>query len=97
MNLSYEHHSTKEAVRGKLESAIQKALDIGGGQVQSVNYAWSGDRMDFSFVAMGKTIKGKAQITDAEVQVEAGLPLMLRPFEGKVKSRILAALDEMFG
>ena len=96
MKLSYAHHSTREAVRGKLEGAIQKALDLGSGQIQHADYAWEDDRLNFSIAAMGKTIKGNAQITDTEVQVDVGLPFMFRPFEGKVKSRMLQALDELF-
>ena len=96
MKLSYAHHSTSEAVRGKLEGAIRKALDLGSGQIQHADYAWEGDRLSFSFTAISKTIKGNAQITDTEVQVDVGLPFMFRPFEGKVKSRMLQAFDELF-
>ena len=96
MKVSYGHHSTRDAVRAKLESAIEKALDLSGGQIQNIDYAWEGDRLNFSFVAVGKFIKGNAQVTDSEISIDIGLPFMFRPFEGKVKSRILQALDEMF-
>lgn len=96
MKLSYAHHSTRVAVRGKLDGALQKALDLGGGQIQHADYAWESDCLNFSFTAMGKTIEGNAQITDTEVQVDVGLPFMFRPFEGKVKSRMLQAFDELF-
>jgi putative polyhydroxyalkanoate system protein len=96
LKISYEHHSTRDAVRAKLETAIEKALDLGGGRIESIDHAWEGDRLNFSFAAVGKTIKGNAQITDTEVVIDIGLPFMFRSFEGKVKSRILQALDEMF-
>lgn len=96
MRVSFDHHSTREVVRGKLEEAIGKALDIGGGQITQVQYAWVGDKLDFSFAVMSKTIKGTADVTDTEIIVDAGIPLMFRPVEGKVKSRILSTLNEMF-
>jgi hypothetical protein len=96
MRLSFEHHSTKELVRGRIEEAIGKALDIGGGQISQVQYTWTGDKLDFSFAVMGKTIKGTTDVTDTEIIVDAGMPLMFKPFESKVKSRILGTLTEMF-
>lgn len=96
MRVSFDHHSTREIVRGKLEEAIGKALDIVGGQITQVRYAWMGDKLDFSFAVMSKTIKGTADVTDTEIIVDAGIPLMFRPVEGKVKSRILSTLNEMF-
>jgi hypothetical protein len=96
MKVTYEHHSTREAVRDKLGNAIEKALDLGGGSIQSIDYGWEGDRLSFSFAAVGKTIKGNAQITDTEIVIDIGLPFMFRPFESKVKSRILGSLDGMF-
>jgi hypothetical protein len=96
MRVSFEHHSTRETVKGKLEDAIGKALDIGGGQITQVQYAWANDKLDFSFAIMSKTIRGTANVTDTEIVVDAGIPLMFRPVEGKVKSRILGTLNEMF-
>jgi len=55
-----------------------------------------GRQLDFSFAVMSKTIKGTADVTDTEIILDAGIPLMFRPVEGKVKSRILSALNEMF-
>ena len=96
MRLSFHHHSTRAIVRSKLQEAIGKALDLGGGQISQVQYAWAGDRLEFSFAVLSKTIKGIADVTDTEIIVDAGMPLMFRPFEGKVKTRILGTLDEMF-
>jgi hypothetical protein len=96
MRVSFEHHSTPELIRDKLEEAIGKALDIGGSQITQLNYAWAGDKLGFSFAVMSKTIKGSADVTETEIIVDAGIPMMFRPFEGKVKSRILGALNEMF-
>jgi hypothetical protein len=96
MRVSVEHHSIPELVRDKLEEAIGKALDIGGGQITQLNYAWAAGKLDFSFTVMGKAIKGSTYVTQTEIIVDAGMPMMFRPFEGKVKSRILGALSEMF-
>lgn len=96
MRLIFEHNSTREAVRGKLEEAIGKALEIGGGQISQLQYAWNGDKLGFSFVILSKTIKGTADVTVTEIIVDASMPFMFKPFEAKVTSRILGTLEEMF-
>ena len=96
MRLSFQHHSTQAIVRSKLEETLDRALNLGGGQISQVEYAWTSDILNFSFAIMSKTIKGTAGVTDTEIIVDAGMPLMFRPFEGKVKTRILSTLNEMF-
>ena len=96
MRVLLEHHSTPEIVQGKLEEAIAKALQIGGGQITQIEYVWAGGKLDFSFAIMSKFIKGTAEITDTQIIVNAGLPIMFKPFESKVKSRIIGTLNEMF-
>ena len=96
MRLSFQHHSTQAIVRSKLEETLGRALNLGGGQISQVQYAWTSDKLNFSFAVMSKTIKGTADVTDSEIIVDAGMPLMFRPFEGKVKTRILSTLNEMF-
>ena len=56
-----------------------------------------GDTLRFSFRALGRSLSGSATVTDTEIVIDMGLPLAARPFEGRVKSRILDALTELFG
>ena len=96
MRITYRHGTSKEAARAKLEMAIGKALEVGGSRIKDVTYGWKGDKLDFSFVAMAKSVRGTAEVSDTEIVVDASLPLMFRPFEGRAKSRILGELDAMF-
>ncbi len=96
MRVTFEHHSEQEVARSKLEEAIGKIFDLGTGQISQVQYGWAGDTLDFSFAVMSKPVKGSADLTDTEIIVNIGIPIMFRPVEGKVKSRILAALNEIF-
>ncbi|MDA1035321.1 MAG: polyhydroxyalkanoic acid system family protein [Chloroflexi bacterium] len=98
--MSYEHHSTRPEVRTQLEAAVATALEPNSSYakyVKDVKYAWEGDKVVFSLRAMGSNIKGSVEVTDTEVIVDVGLPLMFRAFEGKAKSRILRLLGETVG
>lgn len=100
MRISYEHHSTRAEVRSKIEAAAASALEPNSSYARYINdvrYAWEGDQVDFSLRAVGSTIRGSVEVTDTHVIVDVGLPLMLRPFEGKAKSRILRLLGNTVG
>lgn len=96
MRVTYTHHSTPDVVRDKLEDAVRKALDMGQGRVDSASYEWHGNVMNFAVTAMKTTISGIVEVTDTEVILDAKVPLMLRPFEGRAKSRILETFRETF-
>jgi hypothetical protein len=97
VKVSYRHHSDRANVRERIEVAIPKALAVSAGRATDVRHEWEGDTLRFSFRALGRSMNGTAKVTDDVVVVEMGLPLMARPFEGKVKSRILEALEDMLG
>ena len=100
MRVSYEHHSTPAEVRSQIDAAIIHSLAPTSPlarYIKDVKYEWTGDKVAFSLRAIGSAIRGSAEITDTEVIVDVGLPLMLRPFEEKAKSRILRLLGETVG
>ena len=96
MRLSFQHHSTQASVQSKIEEAVIKALELGNGQINQFECAWVNNKFEFSFTILSKTIKGTTDITDEEIIIDAGIPLMFRPFEEEVRTRILGTLNEMF-
>jgi hypothetical protein len=100
MRVNYEHHSTPAEVGSKIDAALTHALAPSSPiarYIRDVKYEWAGDKVDFSLRMIGSAIRGSAEITDTEVIIDVGLPLMLRPFEEKAKSRILRLLGETVG
>jgi hypothetical protein len=97
MRVNYQHHSTPAEVGSKIDAAITQALAPSSPfarYIKDAKYAWAGDKVDFTLRVIGYAIRGSAEITDTEVIIDVGLPLMLRPFERKAKSRILRLLGE---
>jgi hypothetical protein len=97
MRFAYAHRSDKTSVRQRLNELIPQTLAHAGGLAQNFRQGWHGDTLSFSFSAMGRSLAGTAVVTDTEIVVDVGVPLMFRAFEGKAKSRILDALDKAFG
>lgn len=56
--------------------------------VNSIEYAWSGYRLDFTVAAMRQTVVGRIDIDDDIVRVEVGLPLLLHVLANQIIDRI---------
>ena len=94
MRFTYTHGAEPDAVRARLEEIVPQLLAKVGSQVTAVDHRWDGNTARFSFRAMGRKIEGTAVVSATDVVFDIGLPLMARPFEGQIKSRIIQALDD---
>ena len=97
MRVAFTHGNERVVVRARTDEAIPRLLALGKGRVADVAYAWEGDTLRFSFRALGRVVRGTADVTDTEVIVDVGLPLLMRPLEGRVKSRLLDELRSLLG
>ena len=97
MRVAYPHRTTRTEARRRVDEEAAKILAQNRGRVSKAGYDWRGDVMDFSATAMGATVKGTVTVDDTEVVVNADVPLFLRAFEGRAKSRILDTFREIFG
>ena len=56
--------------------------------VSSIDYDWTGYRLDFRLAAMGQSIKGVTEVEDRLLRIELGLPPFLRIFSKLIINRI---------
>ena len=59
------------------------------GLVSSVDYGWTGYRLDFGLTALRQSIRGRIDVEDRLVRVQLGLPLLLLVLSKQITSRIL--------
>jgi hypothetical protein len=50
----------------------------------------------FKGKAKGLAVSGSAEVTDAEIILEAKLPLMAKMFEGKIRQAVQREAESMF-
>ena len=53
--------------------------------------------MQFSFRARGFSFRGTLEVTDAQFILDVGVPLLARPFQGRVETAIHEWVDDVFG
>ncbi len=52
--------------------------------------------MEFSFRTHGFHLNGMLEVTDNTVTLDMGIPLLLKPFQGKIETAVREKLAEYF-
>ena len=97
MRIAIPHHSDKKTARRKIEQKIVQMLAQYSHYLSDSSHSWDGDVLHFTGSAKGLKAAGTVEITDTEVIVDGKLPLIARPFEGRVRHTIEREGEELFG
>lgn len=81
------HELGREEARRRVEAGFGDLSKHLGG-LGAVTKSWDGDRMSFSFAAMGQAISGAIDVADRSVRLEVLLPTLLALMAGRVQTRL---------
>ncbi|MFP5245605.1 MAG: polyhydroxyalkanoic acid system family protein [Thermoanaerobaculia bacterium] len=96
MRIAVPHNTTREAARAKVEQRLGNLLGQFGHQAEEMEHEWTGDTLRFRGKARGLKVEGTVEVTDAAVIMEAKLPLIAMPFEGRIRETVQREADAMF-
>ena len=96
MRFSAPHGTTKQDARETIVEEMPRLLARFGGQVSNPQYSWSGDTLEFSFRAAGADLQGLLHVSEREVEIEMGLPLRFRLFQGTIEQEMRNWCDRTF-
>jgi hypothetical protein len=96
MRIAVPHNTTRDMARKRVEQKVGQLLSQFGDKADDVRHEWSGDSMAFSGKARGMSVHGTLEVTDAAVILDGKLPLLARPFEGRIREAIERELAAMF-
>ena len=96
MRIAVPHNMTKESARQRVEERLGQLLSQFGGHAEDVWHEWVGDTLQFKGKAKGLSLKGTAEVTDADVIIDAKLPLLAMAFEGRIREAVQREADSMF-
>jgi len=93
MQFTIPHHTTKDKAKSKITEALAQARAQAGTQATFNEERWDGDTLYFDVTAQGQRISGTIAVDDTTFDINAKLPLLMRPFEGRIK----AMLEQQMG
>lgn len=86
--ITIAHRLGRAEAKRRLDHGLGHIRDQMAAFVSSLDYHWTADRLDFSFVAMRQSISGRIDVEDDVVRVEISLPLLLRILAGRISGRV---------
>ena len=96
MRIAVPHNTTKENARKKVEERLGQLLSQFGGHADDVQHEWIGDTLRFKGKAKGLALSGSAEVTEAAIVIDAKLPFLAMPFEGRIREAVQREADSMF-
>lgn len=97
MQITLPHTFTKAEARRRVEQALNEARPKMAEHATVEEERWSDDTLHFAFTAQGQHISGTFTVGDNAYELDAKLPLMMRMFEGKIKTAIEEQAKAMLG
>lgn len=88
LSISLPHAFDRAEAKKRTQECIAQFQRQYGSRLGHLDERWNGDTMDFTFVAMGMPISGKAYVEDRAVRVEVELPWILSTLAGGMKKSI---------
>jgi putative polyhydroxyalkanoate system protein len=87
VTVTIPHELGRAEARRRVETGFDDLSRHLGG-LGEVSKSWDGDRLAFSFAAMGQSITGAIEVADRSVQLEVILPNLLALMADKVRGRL---------
>ena len=97
MQIKIPHKFTQDEAIKRVKAALDEGRAKVGDQATIEKEEWVGNVLNFAFTAQGQSISGTFEVREHEFELNAKLPLMLRMFEGKIKSAIEEQTKTMLG
>ncbi len=87
VTISIPHQLGRAEARRRIESGFGNLREQIPG-AQSLQHAWSDDRMEFTLQGLGQRITGRLDVLDDAVKMEIDLPAFFAAIADKVKAKI---------
>ena len=82
--------------RQRVEQRLGQLLGQFSHHADDLHHEWSGDMLSFKGKARGLSVAGTVEITEAAVIIDAKLPLIAMPFEGRIRQTVEQEAEKMF-
>ena len=96
MHITVPHRTTKAAARSQIELRLGQLLGQFSQHAEDLHHEWDGDTLRFRGKARGLSVEGTVEVTDTELIIHGKLPLLAKPFEGRIKQTVEQEAEKMF-
>ena len=95
ITMETSHALGQEEAARRLKKKFDVVRGTFGGQVHDLQEQWCDHTLSFGFKAMGMKIAGTVEVRDAQVKLDAQVPLAAVMFKGMIETRIRQELGDL--
>jgi hypothetical protein len=95
LDVSVPHALGQEAALARVQQFLDDVRREHADKVSDVRGQWSENRLEFSFLASGLSIRGTLVVEEIVVQVFGPLPLAAAFFRGRIEQTIRQELEKL--
>ena len=88
LNITITHQLPEKDAINRIKNLLPKLRKQFSDKISSIREEWEGNSAKFSFSIKGFSISGKLIINSSQVHLEGKLPLLAKPFKGKIENTI---------
>ena len=98
MDIKYNYFCSNQIAYEKIDGFLDNLTSQYSDMVSNPIKKWndSKDRMDFSFEVKGFKVDGNIQLYKGKLFLDGKLPLLARPFSGKIENTSKSELEKLF-
>ncbi len=82
------HSLSQDVATERVKGLLNKLKADYGDMIQDLTESWNGSKADFSFKAMGMSVKGVLSVDAAFVNLDGQIPLAALPFKKTIETKI---------
>jgi hypothetical protein len=88
LTASIPHQLGRAEAKRRIQEEVGNLRTHQGALVTHVEEKWTGDKLDFSLVAMGQTISGHLLVEDKMIHLDVALPWLLYMLAAPIRQQI---------
>jgi hypothetical protein len=96
MNISIPFSISQEEAVCRLKGYIKKKREQNPEQAQSISLEWRGTEAEFRFESSGVAIQGLLVVHHKTLEIQAKIPLILKPFQKKIETVLIEHISGLF-
>jgi hypothetical protein len=97
MKITCRHNLDYETAYQRINDLAAKIQEDYKEKISEKTVSWNENKteMSFQFLAVGLKVKGSIYLLDGEVLIESNVPWQVKPFQGRLESKLKNELEKI--
>lgn len=95
MDIAVNHKLGIEEAKKRVLNLSEELKKDYGSQISNYTEAWSGNKVEVSFKAMGLKLSGVLEILENQVTMNGKVPIIAKMYESEIKRKLIMNIENI--